>query len=756
MINYLIKLTGFVVFSSASLMAAENTIWADRPAVDSNKDYEQSYPIGNGRLGALIYGGTDQEQIILNEDTLWIGDEEDTGSYQMFGPLLIDFQKSDQESGGEGGNSVSKSYRRELDIDQSLHTVTYSQNGVQYKREAFASNPANVMVFRFSADKGGAYSGVISLKDTHQGKVKANGNILSMSGALKNRYKSSKSDYKINLQYEAQVMVVNQGGELETKDGKMSFKNCDGLMILVDAGTDYLNQREQGWKQEHPHQRISDRLNKASKKSFDDLLTEHVADYQKLYQRVNLNLGDSPQDALALPTPSRVDRYRGRKLKHKPGVHYDKIAIGVDGGKSDPDLEELIFNYARYLMISCSREGCMPANLQGLWNKDNNPPWRSDYHTDINLQMNYWFVGPANLSDCFTPVSEWLYSVVPVKREATKKAFGVRGWAHRAENGIFGGASFKWYIGDGAWLMQNLWDHYTFTLDQEYLETRAYPLLKELCEFWEDSLIERKDGKLVSPKGQSPEHGPEREGNSYEQQLVYNLFTNYIEASSILGRDEAFRKKVTSLRSRLLGPQIGKWGQLQEWDEDMDDPNNKHRHLSHLLAVYPLKQISPTKTPKLAGAAKVSLNARGDGGTGWSKAFKIGVWARLHDGNRAYKLLKEQINGNFYGNLLSFHAPFQIDANFGYAAGVCEMLMQSQTGVVQLLPALPNAWKTGSVKGIKARGGFEVDLDWKDGKLTEVKVTSLKGQPMKLQYGDQLKELKTVAGETYTFNASLK
>jgi len=867
------------------MAAAEHVIRQDRPA----KNWQaECLPIGNGRLGCMIYGDIAREHIQFNEDTLWIGDEGDTGAYQAFGDLFIELGKSATGSGVSNpsghsttaGESLAQSidgnrstkwciehkgravawqmdyedaparplqgyaftsandvpsrdprkwklegsgngkewtlldereigpfpkrhmtkrftfkndqrfssyrftfepldrshfqvaeiglqgldlshkpggvYRRELDIGKAVHTIAYEKDGVNHKREYFASHPADVLVFRLTADRKGAYSGTIALKDAHGGTVKAEGNTLSFAGTLSGTYRKPRENYAIRLQYEAQVLVLNEGGSLRTADGKIAFEGCDSLLILLDGGTDYLNRRDKGWKRGHPHQRIAARLAKASQRPFDDLLEEHVADYQELFNRVVLSLGDSPQGHRALATPQRLDAYRGKKIAARKGTTYEQDALNLKGGSRDAELEELIFQVARYLMISSSRPGCMPANLQGLWNQSNKPPWRSDYHTDVNIQMNYWFVDHANLSECFTPLSEWLWSVVPVKREATKEKYGVRGWAHRSENGIFGGASYKWIPGDAPWVLQNIWDHYAFTLDREYLETRAYPLLKEQCEFWEDSLIEWPDGKLVSPKSVSPEHGPEAEGNSYEQQLVHDLFTNYIEASKALGRDEAFRKKVESMRSRLLGPQIGKWGQLQEWAEDRDNPNDRHRHLSHLIAVHPGRQISPIKTPKLAEAARVSLNARGDGGTGWSKAWKISMWARLHDGNRAYKLLKEQINGNFYGNLLSFHPPFQIDGNFGYAAGVCEMLVQSQTGVVDLLPALPDAWATGSVKGLKARGGFVVDLAWKDGKLAEAKIESLNGSPLTVKYADHVRELKTETGKTYALDGALK
>ncbi len=727
--------------------AADLKLIQQAPAEDWQSE---CLPIGNGRLGAMPYGTVDAERIQFNEDTVWIGDEQDTGSYQAFGDLLIEFDASQQPV-------AFTDYQRELDIGNAIQTIEYQQNGIRYRREYFASHPANVLVFRLTADRPGAYSGTLSLKDAHKGTIGADGDEVFFSGTLSGKHslsgKGGEPNNNIRLDYEARARVLHEGGSLTGGDGALHFENCDSLLILLDGGTDYVNQREQGWKGEHPHQRIMARLDQAVATSYDELRNRHIADYQSLFDRVRLHLGDSPEGAAAMSTRERLDAYRGMAMeKPKDWIGYEKKALNLAGGRADPGLEALIFQYARYLMIASSREGTLPANLQGIWNNSNNPPWRSDYHTDVNIQMNYWFTGPANLSDCFPPLAEWLWSVVPVKREPTREAFGARGWAHRAENGIFGGQTFKWYLGDAPWLLQNIWDHYAFTLDREYLETRAYPLIKEQCQFWEDVLIEWPNGKLVSPKSQSPEHGPMMEGNSYEQQLVYNLFTDYIKGSTLLDRDADYRAKIASMRECLLGPQIGSWGQLQEWAEDRDDPNDQHRHLSHLLAVHPLKQISPSTKPELAEAARVSLSARGDGGTGWSKAWKISMWARLYDGDRAHKLLREQIHGNFFSNLFSFHPPFQIDGNFGYAAGVCEMLLQSQTGVIHLLPALPAAWPSGEVKGLKARGAFEVDLAWTDGRLTGVRIQSLKGQPLSVQYGGHLIEaLPTKAGRTYTF-----
>jgi len=673
------------------------------------------YPIGNGRLGCTIYGGMAEEHIQFNEDTLWTGDEDDTGRFQNFGDMFIALE------GHADADPAAGKYRRELNFGESIHTISYEAGGVQYRREYFASHPAQVMVFRFTASKKGAYTGTLSIRDAHAGTTNATGDTLAISGALGGN---------IGLSYEAQARVLHEGGTVTAANGVIAFKGCDSLVILLDAGTDYINRRDKGWKQEHPHARITQRIAAASKRSFDDLRAEHLKDYRELFGRLTLDLGTTPAETRNQPTADRLESYR----KNTP----------------DPDLEESLFQYARYLMISSSRPGDLPANLQGVWNTYNNPPWRSDYHTDVNVEMNYWFVDQANLSECFLPLAEWVNSIREVRREATRKEFNVRGWATRSENGIFGGATYHWVPGDASWVAQNLWDHYAFTQDKDYLQNRAYPVMKELCEYWEDSLRTNAAGKLISPKSQSPEHGPFAEGNSYEQQLSWDLFNNYIEASEDLGVDREYREKVTAMRDRLLGPQIGKWGQLQEWAEDLDDPKEQHRHLSHLIAVHPGRQISPVTTPALAEAAKVSMNARGDGATGWSKAWKICIWARLQDGDRAYKLIGEFIRGNVFPNLWGFHPPFQIDCNFGYAAGVGEMLAQSHLGFVQLLPALPKAWPAGSVKGMRVRGGCEVDLEWKDGRLVQAvvrRVAEGKGN-VTCRYGKNAAEFTLAAGES--------
>jgi alpha-L-fucosidase 2 len=692
----------------------------DRPA---STWQSEALPLGNGRLGCMAFGGVPRERLQFNEDSLWIGDETDTGAYQAFGDVSIEFDHKDHQH-----------YSRRLDLRDAVYSQAYESGGVRYARQYFASNPAQALVFRFTADNPGAYSGRLQLTDTHGAKIVVEGDRITADGDLRGfvypelkRRETDKPPYRVALQYEAQVVVLHEGGKLTVDgDNALAFQNCDSLTVLLAAGTNYIADRSKGWTGDHPHQRVTSQINAAAERRFDELLDEHRRDYQSLFSRVTLNLGKSSEVASSLTTDARLKAYSPDEPDH--------------------DLEELLFHYARYLMISSSRPGARPANLQGIWNESNKPVWRSDYHSDVNTEMNYWFVDAANLSECFLPLADWLYSIREVRRDATFVELGKPGWALRAENGLFGGSTWLWSKGDAAWLAQNLWDHYAFTRDKDYLRDRAYPIQNDLCEFWLADLKELPTGELVSPLGFSPEHGPHEDGVSFDQQLVWDLFTNTIEASEALGVDEALRAELVEKRARLLGPQIGRWGQLQEWMVDRDDPNDDHRHVSHMIAIHPGRQISPRETPELAEAARVSLNARPDGSTGWSMAWKAALWARLHEGERAYQLVNrlfvdgakltanidagaelDRHAGGVMGNLLDSHPPFQIDGNFGYAAAVCEMLVQSHLGYVELLPALPDAWRDGSFTGLCVRGGFEMDLSWREGEPQTLALRSARG-----------------------------
>lgn len=730
----------------------ERLIWANAPVLypqhaAQRERYQiwdtQVYPIGNGRIGATLHGAPMQEHIQFNEDSLWVGNEDNTGGYQPFGDVYVRLDHEDYSD-----------YRRELDIERAVHTVTYTAGGVRYKRESFASNPAQVMVFRFTADRAGQLTGTVSMGNDHEISITAEGDTLVMQGdtskfwwwqlILQQAEKRLLADREyaspdlIVLDFEARTKVLHEGGKVWLEGNELKFENCDSLTLLLAADTNYVNQREQGWRGEHPHQRVLSQVEAAAKRSYGELLQEHIQDYQSLYQRFTIDLGETPDALRALPTADRVKAYTD--------------AFASEAGPVDRGLEELLYQYGRYLMISCSRpgDGAMAANLQGLWLTRKRPPWRCDYHTDINLQMNYWLTGPSNLNECFIPLAEWIDSIREVRKEETRKVLGVdKGWLMRSENGIFGGSTWHFQKGDSAWLCQNLWDHYRFTMDEDYLRNVAYPIMKEISEFWVQHLKELPDGTLVAPEGRSPEHGPVGvDGVSYDQQLCWDLFTNMIEAASILEVDDDYAALLAEKRSRLLGPQVGRWGQLQEWMEDIDDPNETHRHNNHLVGVYPGRQIHPTINKKYADAAHVSVVARGNGPTGWSKAWKVAIFARLLDGEGAYRMLSDLLATKTYGNLWTTHPPFQIDCNFGYAAGINEMLLQSHLDVIELLPALPKAWSHGSIKGMRARGGFDLDFEWSNGRLTSVTVRNHLDQPREaqLRYGNNRWTVKLDGG----------
>jgi alpha-L-fucosidase 2 len=717
----------FLIAAVFSLLtqAQDLKLWDIHPA---SVWMTEAYPMGNGRFGGMVFGGITKEHIQFNEISLWTGDEVNTGAYQAFGDLFIDLLHTD----------TATAYRRELDISRAVQQITYTNNGTNYKREYFCSFPDQVMVLHFSADKKGAYSTTIHLKDAHGARTTAEGMTLDITGHLQN-----------GLKYDARILLKKEGGTATApSDSTLRIDNADGFTVFLSAATDYSNRRSQDWRGQDPTGRIRRILTAAGARPYAELLSRHIYDYRSLFGRMSLQLGNT--QAADLPTFKRLLNYRQTP---------------------DHNLEALLFQYGRYLLISSSRKGGLPANLQGLWNESNDPPWRSDYHSNINIQMNYWLAEPTNLPECHFPYLDYINSMREVKKESTKKEYpGVRGWTVKTENNIFGGSSFLWNTPGSAWYVQAIWEHYAFTKDKAWLASFGYPILKEIVEFWDDHLKRRPDGTLVSPMGWSPEHGPTEDGVTYDQEIVYDLFTNYIGAADVLQTDKTYRDHVADMRDHLLKPKIGKWGQLQEWETDRDDPKDNHRHASHLFALYPGRQISVTRTPEFATAAKVSLQARGDASTGWSMAWKMNFWARLQDGNHAWSILKNFITlvggsgvdynegGGVYANLLCAHPPFQIDGNFGYAAGVAEMLVQSQAEEIQLLPALPDEWRDGRVKGLRARGGFEItDLQWTNGRIIKLSIRSLSGENCSLRVPNAIagantpKGIATDHGWTYSF-----
>jgi alpha-L-fucosidase 2 len=738
-------------------------IWYGHPALSWN----EALPIGNGRLGAMVFGGIQSERIQLNESSVWTGKPEDfvnprsKQSLPEIRQLLFDgkyaeAQKLAQETMMGNKRTWTRyqtlgdlnikwdttlsdlgNYERSLDLEKAISKVSFEANRAFYTREIFSSAPDQAIVLRFAANKPGLQTFTLNLsRPGDKAEISVKDNEIVMSEHVDNGN---------GVKLVARLRATVDGGTWFVNGLSLSFKNANSVTLLITAATDY--------RGENPTTKTADQVKAFEGKKYEEIVTAHVADYQKFFKRVDLDFGTS--DALFYPTDARIKAFQK--------------------GAQDPKLLKLYYQYGRYLLICSSRTPGLPANLQGIWADGLNPPWDADFHININIQMNYWLAEVANLSEMHKPFLDFLGELQSDARKTAKDMYGMEGAvAHFTTDAwhfteTYGQPQWAMWPMGYAWSCQHLWEHYLFTEDKTFLKTKAYPLMKDAALFCMNYLIENPKTKmLVSGPSISPENTFKTKtgeiatmvmGPAMDHMIIRDLLNNTINASKVLNMDAAFRSKMEKTLTRLSPTKIGSDGRIMEWTEEFEEPEPGHRHISHLFGLHPGKEITKQNNPELMEAARKTIDYRlshGGGHTGWSKAWIINFFARLQDGEAAYENLTSLIKKSTLPNLFDNHPPFQIDGNFGAPAGITEMLMQSHAAEIHLLPALPSAWKKGYIHGICARGGFEVDIDWEDGRLKNVKILSKLGNTCQIRYGAITITLKTEKGKEYTLNGELK
>ena len=746
----------------------------------------RSLPIGNGSLGANILGSVAAERITLNEKTLWRGGPNTSGGADYYwnvnkqsAPILKEIRQAFTEGNGEKAAQLTrknfnglaayeekdehpfrfgsfttmgelyietdlselrmKNYRRILSLDSAMAVVQFDKEGVQYRRKYFISYPDSVMAMEFSADKAGKQNLVLSYAPNPeaQSNIRTDGTDgLVYTGVLNNN----------GMKFAFRIKAIAKGGTVIAQNDRLIVKGADRVVFLLTADTDYKMNFNPDFKNpktyvgDDPELTTQSMMNQALLKGYETLANNHKADYTALFNRVKLTLNPDVTGS-DLPTYQRLANYRK--------------------GQPDFRLEELYYQFGRYLLIASSRPGNLPANLQGMWHNNLDGPWRVDYHNNINIQMNYWPAGPTNLSECTWPLIDFIRGLVKPGEKTAQAYFAARGWTASISANIFGFTSplsseiMAWNFNPmaGPWLATHIWEYYDYTRDRNFLKEVGYDLIKSSAQFTVDYLWHKPDGTYTAAPSTSPEHGPVDEGATFVHAVVREILLDAIEASKVLGVDSRERKHWQEVLAHLVPYKIGRYGQLLEWSKDIDDPNDKHRHVNHLFGLHPGRTLSPVTTPELAKAARIVLEHRGDGATGWSMGWKLNQWARLQDGNHAYTLFGNLLKNGTLDNLWDTHAPFQIDGNFGGTAGVTEMLLQSHMGFIQLLPALPEAWKGGLVSGLCAKGNFEVSISWKNNRLDEATLVSKAGTPCTVRYGDKTLSFKTIKGKVYKIKA---